>query len=336
MENPRLSFITPSILAGDRSLVSLIAHELAHSWSGNLVSNSTWRDIWLNEGVTSYLDKRLMEVLFGKERADEERVIDYQELMAQLPYIKPEMQALAPRLSDEDLEESQGTVHYKKGQLLLEYLEHAFGREVFDQFLAGYFTHFQFQAITSEQFLSYLSENLLERYPGKVSQEQVEQWLYQPGLPEEAVIAESASLQQAASLAVQWAEGRASLESVPMADWSPHAVVNFINSLPDELSNEQLQELDAQLGFSASGNAEIGRSWFIQVAIRRFEPAYDAMQGFLLRHGRMRLVVPVYDQLVKNGQDQALAEEIFAEAKSGYHPITIMAAQSVLPEQTTD
>ncbi len=336
MENPRLSFITPSILAGDRSLVSLIAHELAHSWSGNLVSNSTWRDIWLNEGVTSYLDKRLMEVLFGKERADEERVIDYQELMAQLPSIKPEMQALAPRLSDEDLEESQGTVHYKKGQLLLEYLEHAFGREVFDQFLAGYFAHFEFQAITSEQFLSYLNENLLELHPGKVSQEQVEQWLYQPGLPEEAVIAESASLQRAASLAVQWAEGDSSLESVSIADWSPHAAVHFINSLPGELSNEQLQELDAQLGFSESRNAEIGRSWFIQVAKRRLEPAYDAMQGFLMRHGRMRLVVPVYSQLVNNGQDKALAEEIFAAAKTGYHPITIMAAHSVMPEQTTD
>ena len=188
MENPRLSFITPSILAGDRSLVALIAHELAHSWSGNLVSNATWRDIWLNEGITSYLDKRLMEVLFGKDRADEERVIDYRELIQELTFIKPEMQALAPRLSSEDLEESQGTVHYKKGQLLLEYLEHAFGRDVFDGFLAAYFAHFRFQAITSEQFLGYLKENLLDRYPGKVSDEQVKRWLYQEGLPEEAVI----------------------------------------------------------------------------------------------------------------------------------------------------
>lgn len=332
MENPRLSFITPTVIAGDRSLVSLIAHELAHSWSGNLVSNQTWRDIWLNEGVTSYLDKRLMEELFGKERADEERVIDYRELIEQLPDIKPAMQALAPRLGREDIEETQGTVHYKKGQLLLDYLEHAFGREVFDRFLAGYFDHFRFEAISSEQFLAYLTDNLLELYPGKVSQEQVEQWLYQPGLPEDAVIPQSESLQRAADLALRWANGEASLQAVSLADWSPLAVVHFIKTLPDTLSDEQLTELDQGNGFSATRNAEISRAWFIQVAKRRYQPAYESMRQHLIRYGRMRLVVPVYKALVENGQDKALAEEIFALAKPGYHPITIMAAELVLDE----
>lgn len=332
MENPRLSFITPTVIAGDRSLVSLIAHELAHSWSGNLVSNQTWRDIWLNEGVTSYLDKRLMEELFGKERADEERVIDYRELIEQLPDIKPAMQALAPRLGREDIEETQGTVHYKKGQLLLDYLEHAFGREVFDRFLAGYFDHFRFEAISSEQFLAYLTDNLLELYPGKVSQEQVEQWLYQPGLPEDAVIPQSESLQRAADLALRWANGEASLQAVSLADWSPLAVVHFIKTLPDTLSDEQLTELDQGNGLSATRNAEISRAWFIQVAKRRYQPAYESMRQHLIRYGRMRLVVPVYKALVENGQDKALAEEIFALAKPGYHPITIMAAELVLDE----
>lgn len=332
MENPRLSFITPTVIAGDRSLVSLIAHELAHSWSGNLVSNQTWRGIWLNEGVTSYLDKRLMEVLFGKERADEERVIDYRELIEQLPDIKPEMQALAPRLGREDIEETRGTVHYKKGQLLLEYLEHAFGRDVFDEFLAAYFAHFRFQAITSEQFLGFLKENLLDRYPGKVSQEQVEQWLYKPGLPDDAVVPQSESLRRAAGLALQWAGGEVPLESVPLADWSSPAVVHFINSLPDALSNEQLDELDQGNGLSSTRNAEISRAWFIQVAKRRYQPAYGAMRQHLIRYGRMRLVLPVYKALVENGQDKALAEEIFALAKTGYHPIMIMAAGSIFGE----
>ncbi len=332
MENPRLSFITPTVIAGDRSLVSLIAHELAHSWSGNLVSNQTWRDIWLNEGVTSYLDKRLMEELFGKERADEERVIDYRELIEQLPDIKPAMQALAPRLGSEDIEETQGTVHYKKGQLLLDYLEHAFGRDVFDHFLAGYFDHFRFEAISSEQFLAYLTDNLLELYPGKVSQEQVEQWLYQPGLPEDAVIPQSESLQKAADLALRWADGEASLQAASLADWSPLAVVHFIKTLPDTLSDEQLTELDQGNGLSSTRNAEIGRAWFIQVAKRRYQPAYESMRQHLIRYGRMRLVVPVYKALVENGQDKALAEEIFALAKPGYHPITIMAAGLVLDE----
>jgi len=259
MENPRLSFITPSVLAGDQSLVSLIAHELAHSWSGNLVSNKTWRDIWLNEGTTSYLDSRLMEVLFGKERADEERVLSYRELMQGLEEISPEMQALAPVEHLDDPDESQGSLHYHKGQLFLQHLEDLYGRETFDPFLAAYFKHFEFQSISSEQFLDYLDLNLLQKYPGKFSRAQAEEWLYQPGLPADAPMPHSETLVQAARLATSWAAGEVPVEEIPLSEWSPQATVHFINSLPIELSEAQLNELDTSFAFSQSGNAEISR-----------------------------------------------------------------------------
>ena len=330
MENPRLSFITPSLLAGDHSLVSVIAHELAHSWSGNLVTNGTWRDGWLNEGMTSYLEARLMEVLYGKARVDEENVLGYKELLLNFDRIAPERQALAPPFPSGDPDDFQGTIHYHKGQLLLNYLENAVGREDFDSFLAAYFDDFAFQTITTERFLEYLDENLLQAHKEQVTRAQVEQWLYQPGLPADAPKPHSESLDQAAAMAVAWVQGEIKLEDIPLAGWTPQGAVHFINSLPASLSDAQLAELDNEFGFSDTRNAEIGRTWFIQVAQRQYRNAYDKLEQHLNRYGRTRLVAPVYRALAENGADLGIAEEMFARARGKYHPITIARIESVL------
>lgn len=322
MENPRLSFITPSLLAGDRSLVSVIAHELAHSWSGNLVTNATWRDGWLNEGMTSYLESRLMEVIYDKDRVDEERVLSYRELLLDLETVPPDMQALAPRLDEGDPDDFQGTIHYSKGQLFLQHLENAFGRDAFDRFLAAYFDEFAFQTITTGRFLDYLDQNLLQMETSKVSRAQAEQWLYHPGLPDDAPLPNSSSLDAVQALAIAWAQGKTEAAEIPIAGWSPQATVHFINSLPAELSNERLAQLDEALGLSETHNAEIGRTWFIQVAQRRYTAAYEQLERHLNRFGRGRLIHPVYLALANNGSDLELAREMFEGARSTYHPVT--------------
>ena len=330
MENPRLSFITPSVIAGDRSLVSMIAHELAHSWSGNLVSNATWRDIWLNEGTTSYLDARLMEVLYGKERADEERLLTYQNLLEKLETVAAEMQHLAPVFQFGDPDIGQDGLEYAKGQLMLETLETAFGRDTFDEYLAGYFEYFGFKAISSEQFLDYIDTGLLQKFPGRYTRAQVEQWLYQPGIPDGAAIPASRSLEEAAAMAIAWSNGERPVDQLPVEDWSPQAMVAFINALPADLSEQQLEELDQTLGLSTARNVEIARAWFIQAAARQYRPAYNEMRSYLNRYGRTRLVKPVYQALSGNGEDSALAQALFDEARAGYHPLTIAAILPLL------
>ncbi len=321
MENPRLSFITPSLLAGDRSLVSVIAHELAHSWSGNLVTNATWRDGWLNEGMTSYIESRLMEVIYDVERVDEERVLNYRELLQDFENVPAPMQALAPRLDDADPDGFQGTVHYHKGQLFLRYLEEAFGREAFDAFLAGYFREFAFGTITTEQFLDYLDKQLLSVEGAPLTREQVERWTYEPGLPDDAPVPSSANLDNAAALAAAWAAGDVALDEIRTATWSPQATIHFINSLPGDLPLARLAEIDAAWGLSITRNAEIGRAWFIQVATRRYTGAYDELEAHLNRYGRGRLIAPVYAALANNGEDRELARQMFVRAKDNYHPI---------------
>ncbi len=323
MENPRLSFLTPSLLAGDRSLVSVVAHELAHSWSGNLVTNATWRDSWLNEGMTSYLESRLMEIIYDKDRVDEERVLSYEELLGNFEDVPLERQWLAPRLDSGDADDVQGTIHYHKGQLFLQHLENGFGRGRFDTFLSQYFEDFAFKTITTEVFLDYLDEKLLDPNPGVITREQVETWMYQPGLPDDAPVPSSTTLTHAAELAGAWSVGEASLDDLPVDQWSPQALIHFINSLPVDLSDSMLSQLDLELGLSDTGNAEIARTWFIQVANRRFEPAYSKLEEHLNRYGRARLVSPIYGALAENGQDIELAKSMFESARGKYHPFTV-------------
>ncbi|MCG8371806.1 MAG: M1 family metallopeptidase [Proteobacteria bacterium] len=321
MENPRLSFITPSLLAGDRSLVSVVAHELAHSWSGNLVTNATWRDGWLNEGMTSYIESRLMEVIYDTARVDEERVLMYRELLLDFDSVPERMQALAPRLDDANPDDFQGTIHYNKGQLFLVYLEEAFGREAFDAFLEAYFEEFAWGTVTTEQFLDFLDARLLSREGAAVTRAQAEAWTYGPGLPDDAPIPSSENLDNAAAMARAFAEDSVALGEIPVGAWSPQAAIHFINSLPAELSRDKLAALDAGWSLSETHNAEIARTWFIQVATRRYTDAYESLEAHLNRYGRGRLIGPVYAALAENGQDAALAREMFRRARGAYHPI---------------
>jgi len=336
MENPRLSFITPSLLAGDRSLVAVIAHELAHSWSGNLVTNATWRDIWLNEGFTSYLDGRLVEMLYGPERAEEELYVSYTDLLDQFTYVPEPMTALAPKKLPRAGEDSQGSTYYTKGQLLLRKLEHEFGREVFDHFLAGYFDHFQWQSITTEQFLDYLDEHLLQVYPGRYSRAQVAQWVYEPGLPDDVEVPVAESIRASTAAALAWAAGELPTDEIPAGDWSPHALLNFLSSLPAGVSPEQLRALDETLGLSTIGNAEIARAWFTLVAKRRHLPAYDALAQHLQRYGRTWIISGIYRGLATNGQDLDLAWKLYEQSRHVYHPITEQAIEKILTEAADD
>ena len=333
MENPRLSFITPSLLAGDRSLVSVIAHELAHSWSGNLVTNATWRDGWLNEGMTSYIESRLMELIYDVARVDEERVLGYRELLLDFESVPEPMQALAPRLDDADPDGFQGTVHYHKGRMFLEYLENAFGREAFDRYLKSYFQEFAFGTITTEQFLDYLDAKLLSREDSPLTRAEVERWTYGPGLPDDALVPVSSNLDAAAAAAEAWAAGDVELADIVVDDWSPQARIHFINSLPTDLSLEKMGELDGGWQLSSIDNAEIARTWFIQVASRRYTEAYDALEAHLNRYGRGRLIAPVYAALAGNGHDRELAQTMFEAAQASYHPITAMWISNALERE---
>jgi leukotriene-A4 hydrolase len=329
MENPRLSFITPTVIVGDKSLVSVIAHELAHSWAGNLVGNATWRDLWLNEGFTDYMQSRIMSAVYGEQRSSMEAVLGLKSLRSDLARLKPADQILAIDLRDRDPDEVFSEIPYEKGRLFLNYLDAKFGREHFDAFLRGYFDHFAFKSITTEQFLVYLQENLLDRFPGMVTRDQVNAWVLRPGLPADAVLPTTTMFEPVDEARAAWLAGKLAPKNLGM-DWIAQQWLYFLNDMPATLLPSQLADLDKAFGFSKSPNAEIAHGWFKLVIANDYQPSFPRLEEYLKTVGRRKLIAPLYEALMKTPSGQVVAKRVFAKARPGYHPETVKAIEAIV------
>jgi leukotriene-A4 hydrolase len=338
MENPRLSFITPTVIAGDKSLVSVIAHELAHSWSGNLVSNATWRDLWLNEGFTDYLQSRIVNAVYGERRDAMERVLGLRSLQDDLAKLKPADQVLAIDLRNRNPGEVFSEVPYEKGRLFLTFLDAKFGRERFDAFLRAYFDHFAFKSITTEQFLAYLKENLLDRYPGIVTQSQVMAWVTGPGIPPDAVLPTSSDFAPVDESRTAWLSGQVTTKKLKAdtAGWVAQQWLYFLNNMPAVLTAAQMTDLDQAFGFSRTTNAEIGHSWFLLVIRSRYQPSYVRLEDYLRTIGRRKLITPLYEELMKTPAGAAQAKRVYNQARPGYHPETVAAIDAIVNPPTEE
>jgi len=331
MENPRLTFATPTIIAGDKSLVVLVAHELAHSWSGNLVTNATWRDFWLNEAFTVYLERRILEEVFGRARVDMEATLDRATLAEELARLEPPDQILHVDLSGRDPDDGMTQVPYLKGELLLRLLENTVGRARFDSFLRAYFDHFAFRSITTADFVAYLEDQLLsEVETGVVDALQLDRWLEEPGLPANAPLAESDALTRVAGQAARWAGGEVTAGALDTAPWTTQEWLHFLTSVPDTLTADQMRELDDAFGFTQVGNSEVAHLWLLTAIRNHYAPAYPRLESYLIEIGRRKLIKPLYDELVKTTDGRARAEAIYERARPGYHPISVSSIDDVL------
>jgi hypothetical protein len=329
MENPRLSFITPTVIAGDKSLVSMIAHELAHSWSGNLVTSATWRDLWLNEGFAEYLQGRIIGALYGEPRASLEAVLDLRSLRGELSELDPLDQVLAIDLRDRDPALAFSRVPYEKGRLFLNYLDAKFGRDRFDAFLRGYFDHFAFKSITTEQFNQYLAENLLDRSPGIVTHEQILAWENASGIPADAVLPGTNALSPVDDARTAWLAGTLQPKKFGL-DWSVPQWLYFLDGMPAVLSAKQLEGLDQAYGLTRSANAEIEHGWLELVVRNNYQPSHARLEEYLKTIGRRKLIVPLYAGLMKTPAGSDFAKRVYAVARPGYHPEAAAAIDAIV------
>ena len=327
MENPRLTFATPTIIAGDRSLVSLIAHELAHSWSGNLVTNATWNDFWLNEGFTVYFERRIMEALYGRDYSEMLALLGFQDLQNQVDNSQPAMQLLRLNMKGKHPDDAMTDIAYEKGYFFLRMLEENIGREKMDEFLKKYFNDHKFQTIVTEEFMSYLKENLLDdNFKGL----NVEQWVFDSGIPKNCPKINSLRFKNVESSVATFLDGGAQELKVISEKWSTHEWLHFLKHLPESLSLDQMEDLDKVFNLSNSGNSEIVAVWFLQSIKNDYRPAFENLEKFLVKIGRRKFLQPLYLELSKNQEHKIWAKKVYQKARNNYHYVSFNTIDDIL------
>lgn len=322
MENPRMTFVTPTMIAGDRSLVDLVAHELAHSWSGNLVTNASWKHWWLNEGFTTYVGSRIVEAIYGEETALENLQLEQEEALALLATLPREQQALLTRDPDTSLEhDTDQELAYAKGAWFLRTLEQRAGRAAFDLFLRGWFDSHAFQSVTTADFVRYLKDKLLDSHPGVMSDAELDEWLYGAGIPAGAQHAASPRLAALDTARAAWLKGEVETADLGMG-WNAAEWMKFLNDIDDVATGAQVGELDRTFHLSQTGNSEVAFRFYraaVHAGDRDIRPQLEA---FLLRVGRQKFVVPLYAALHAKPEDRAWADAVYHKARAHYHPET--------------
>jgi aminopeptidase N len=350
MENPRLTFVNPTLLVGDRSLVSVVAHELAHSWSGNLVTNSSWDDFWLNEGFTVYFENRIMEQLYSKEIADMLALIEFQELEKTIKSVDksehPEDSRLKLNLANRDPEEGLSDIAYVKGAFFLKSLENKVGRKRFDHFLKNYFQHFAFKTINTEQFENYLNAQLL--VPNKLTFNSKD-WLYNNGLPTNCLKIHSPRFDTITQLAMRFSKGenifkkkitwlkikgkrrkKKIVYQLKREDFIVQEWQVFVRSLPEKMPVEQLKLVDKNMNFKNWGNAEIMTEWFVLGIHSDYKAVFPSIQKFLTKIGRRKFLLPIYSALAAQDNTKKWALGVYKKAKANYHPITQRSIEELI------
>ena len=325
MENPTLTFLTPTFIAGDKSLTSLIAHELAHSWSGNLATNATWADFWLNEGMTTYATTRIVEAVYGPRVAAQQVALGIDAMNAAVTENGGSEGAdtrlhidLKGRSPDDGLTD----IAYEKGAAFLRTIEVAVGRERFDAWLKGWFLRHKFQPVTTSIFLADLRQHLVRGDQALEAKLQLDRWVNQPGVPANVAQADPGAFAEV-DTAVNAFKAGTQPEAAAWSRWTTDEKLRFLTRIDQRQPTGRLAALDRAFNLSRTGNNEVRFAFLTLAVAARFDPAVPALEQFLLMQGRRKFVRPLVTSLAEDKEwGRPIAARVYARARPLYHPVT--------------
>ncbi|KAK7101710.1 leukotriene A-4 hydrolase-like [Littorina saxatilis] len=336
MENPCLTFVTPTILAGDRSLADVVAHEISHSWTGNLVTNSTFQDFWLNEGHTVFAERKITSRMHGGEPLRQflanEGWKTLQETVATLTKAKESAYTkLIPDLTGVDPDDAFSSVPYEKGFALLCYLEQILGGSaVYEPFLRAYIEHFKYQSITSQQWKDFLfSYFCSEEDQRKLQAVDWNTWFFAEGMPNVQPQFDSSLAKPCQDLASQWLTAAdtdlSSFTATDLQQFSALQKREFIALLLQAetvVTVAKLQTMDTLYQLSAIRNSEICFRWLRLGVKSRWKDIIPRALEFVTEQGRMKFVRPIYRDLYQWEEAREAAIENFKKHCVEMHSTT--------------
>jgi leukotriene-A4 hydrolase len=322
-ENPNMTFLTPTFIAGDKSLVSLVAHELSHSWSGNLATNAVWNDFWLNEGMTTYAEGRVVEELYGKKAYDEHAALSIDAMnkaVAENGGPSGPDTRLHLDLKGRHPDEGLSDIAYEKGAAFLRTIEAIVGRDRFDAWLKGWFDRHAFQPVTSAMFLADIRQNLVKGDKALENRLMLDRWVYRPGIPPNIVRPPAGTFAEQDKASAAFAHGAASPSG--WSKWTTEERLRFLNRLPRKIAKGRLDALQSAFDLNGASNMEIRFAWLDLAVANRYDPAVPSLEKFLTSQGRGKFVKPLIRTLAKDASwGKPLAKRIYAEARPLYHPL---------------
>jgi hypothetical protein len=273
-----------------------------------------------------------MEAVYGDERARMEWGVGLQDLRIALADLPPGQEwrgAMAPDLSAH-VDEDGSAVAYELGALFLYQLEQKYGRAALDAFLAKWFEEHAFTSVTTPQFVRELLDGLIARDPSKIDPGFLHRWIDEPGVPADAMLVPSDAFARVDAQRQRWESGELPTAALETSRWTVQEWLQFLNGVARPHAVAKLVELDRRFALTGTRNAEIAHAWYRLALASGYPGLQPVLERYLTAIGRVRLIRPLYMDLMKTPEGADFARRVYAAARPGYHAIAQRAVDRVV------